>query len=84
MTDLYDLYERQKNQGKPRMERFWICWVAGTDGGEHYRHSSLVHAEKEAERLARLPNVQGKAVYLFECKGKCYIEQSPVRWKVPH
>ena len=83
MTDFYDIYERQKNQGTPRMEKFWICWVAGTDGGKHYHHWTLQSAQTEAERLARLPNVQGKTVYLFECVGKCYTELMPVKWEVP-
>ena len=63
---------------KPRMERFWICYVEGSDGGEHYKHFDLCLAEKEAERLAKL---RGKTVYLLECIGKCYAE---IKWEIPH
>ncbi len=65
------------------MERFWILWVEGTDGGERYRHHSLEEASIEAERLARLPDVYGETVYLFECVGKCQVEPLPVTWDSP-
>ena len=73
--DFYDPYLRLI---KPRMERFWICYVEGSDGGEHYKHFDLDHAEEEAERLAKL---RGKPVYLLECIGKCYAE---VTWEIPY
>ena len=79
MTDFYDLNTRNKED---RMETFWICYVLGTDGGEHYRHQSLEKALLEAERLARLPNVKGKAVFLLECIGKCQVDNLPIRWEV--
>ena len=62
------------------MRRFWICHVAGTDGGTHFQHYSPEGAENEAERLARLT---GKEVYFFECLGKCKIEKEPIRWELP-
>ncbi len=65
------------------MEKFWVCWVEFTDGGRQYRHWTLAGAQTEAERLARLPDVQGKRVYLFECVGNCKVEQTPVRWEMP-
>ena len=65
------------------MKRFWIIFVERTDGGRHHRHQILEDAETEAERLARLPENQGKCVYVFECIGKCETEQSPVRWEIP-
>ncbi len=68
--------------GGKRMSKFWIIFVEHTDGGRHYRHSTLESAQVEAERLARLPDVQGKTVYLFECIGKCKVEQTPVKWEV--
>ena len=64
------------------MNRFWECYVEGTSGGQHYRHYFL-DAQIEAERLARLPNVKGKTVYLFECVGKCKVEPELVKWEVP-
>ncbi len=69
--NLYDLPEQS--------QRWWECYVEGTDGGRHYRHYSLEVAQKEAERLARLT---GETVYLFECIGVCQIEEMPVKWKV--
>ena len=64
------------------MKTFWICYVEGTDGGEHYRHPSLEKALLEAERLARLPDVWGKAVFILECIGKCQADYMPIRWEV--
>ena len=63
------------------MERFWVCYVDGTDGGRHCRHYILEEAQKEAERLTR--KEIGKVVYLLECVGKCKVKQTPVEWAVP-
>lgn len=63
------------------MERFWICYIGGTDGGKWIHHFSLAEARAEAERLARLPNVSGKTVYVFECVGKCHVQS--IQWEVP-
>ena len=65
------------------MEKFWIIFVEHTDGGRHYRHPTLALAQNESERLARLPDNQGKSVYIFECVGKCKVEQAPVKWDIP-
>ena len=70
-------------QSKGRMPKFWECYVEGTDGGRHYRHYDIASAEKEAERLARLPSVQGKRVFLYECVGRCQAEPAPVKWEIP-
>ena len=82
MTTLYDLPQRDMFKKEERMEWFWVNWVEGTDGGRHFRWYSLTGAEIEAERLARLPNVMGKSVYLFKCVGKCKVESLPVHWEV--
>ena len=79
MTTLYDLPKRDMTP-KPRMERWWECYVEGTNGGRHYHHWTLLNARTEAERLARLT---GKTVYLFECIGKCKMKESPIVWEVP-
>ena len=79
MTDLYDINTRNRKG----MKRFWECYVEGTDGGRHHRHMNLADACLEAERLATLPDNQGKAVYLFECIGKCKIKPLQVEWEVP-
>ncbi len=65
------------------MDKFWICWVEGTDGGSWFKHWTLASAQQEAERLARLPDVLGKSVYLFEYIGKCQVKQTPVKWEIP-
>jgi len=78
MTTLYDLPFREEKD--ERMARFWINWVEGTDGGRRYRWYSREEAEDEAERLARLPDVQGKDVYVFECIEKCRVGALPVEW----
>jgi len=74
--DFMDWYQPPK----PQMERWWECYVEGTDGGRHYRHWNLVTAQKEAERLARLTKM---TVYLFECVGQCRTEETPVKWEIP-
>ena len=98
MTSLQDLLNNQDKEYKSfedwfygngkfnrgmRMERFWECYVEGTNGGRHYQHRSLESAEKEAERLATLPSNQGLTVYLFQCVGKCKAEPVSVKWEVP-
>ena len=80
MTTLYDLPFREKRE--ERMDRFWINWVEGTDGGRRYRWYSLKDAENEAERLAKLPDVQGKNVYVLEYIEKCRVKM-PVEWDGP-
>lgn len=80
MVDFYGINTRNRQE---RMKRFWICWAEYTDGGTHYRHYNLENAQMEAERLAKLPGVQGRTVYVFECVGKCRVEQAPVKWEVP-
>jgi hypothetical protein len=76
-------YECPEEIEETPMLQFWECYVEGTDGGRHYKWYSLLEAQNEAERLARLPDVQGKTVYLFECVGKCKAEHPPVKWEVP-
>ena len=71
----------KKKEGK--MAKFWLCRVEGTNGGIHYKHHTLAEAQKEAERLAKLPDVRGKKVHLFEWIGDCYVESSPVKWEIP-
>lgn len=66
-----------------RMEKYWIIFVEHTDGGRHYRHSTLEKAQAEAERLARLPENTGKSAYLFGLEGECYVETAPVKWEIP-
>jgi len=65
------------------MNKFWICYVRGTNGGSHLKHYFKDSAQREAERLARLPNVMGEQVYLFECIGVCRVEPNPVKWRIP-
>ena len=69
-----------RNEKRASMEKFWECYVEGTDGGKHHKHHTLESAEIEAERLARFS--KGRTVYLFECIGKCKAEQLPVKWEI--
>lgn len=62
------------------MRKFWVLYVEGTDGGQHYRHSTLETAHLEAERLAK--KEQGKMVYVLECIEQCRVEPLPVIWEV--
>ncbi len=82
MTDLHDLNTRNDNKEGGQMKKFWMCYVEGTDGGCHYRHQTLKGALIEAERLARLPSVRGKTVYLFECVAICSAQPLPVKWEI--
>jgi len=81
MTTLYDLPLRDKKE--KRMNKFWVNWVEGTDGGRRFRWYSLVEAEDEAERLARLPDVMGRNVYVLEYIEKCRVGELPVEWDGP-
>ena len=60
------------------MERYWNCYVEGTDGGRHYHHWTLESAIIEAKRLARLS--QGRKVYVLEVVGFCEVPEPPVEW----
>ena len=62
------------------MERWWECYVEGTDGGKRHHHWTLPSAQKEAKRLARLT---GKYVDVFEFVGRCKAKQTPAEWELP-
>ena len=47
------------------MKRFWVLRVQGRQVG-NYIHYNLADAEREAERLARLPENRGHWVALLE------------------
>lgn len=83
MENLHNINTRNRTNRVERMVSFWVCHVEGTDGGGHYMHWTLQGATKEAERLARLPHVQGRNVYLLECISKCKSEALPVKWETP-
>lgn len=65
------------------MDRFWLCWIEGTDGGFHYQHRNREQAFGEAERLARIPGNQGKIGYVLECIAQCKVELVPIKWEIP-
>jgi len=62
------------------MNRFWTCWVKGTNGGYGYQHTTREDAVQEAERLAGLPVNQGREVYMLELVG-CCKKPPPVQWE---
>lgn len=62
------------------MVKFFICYVAGSDGGRHYRHWSKQSAMAEAERLAK--GNQGRRVYILECVGGCWVDPQ-ILWIFP-
>ena len=66
-----------------KMGRHWICYVEGTDGGRRFPHPTLESASTEAKRLARLPNVNGKKVHIYEWLGACQVSQQPITWELP-
>jgi len=61
-------------------EKFWNCLVEGTDGGFHYKHSSIENAVAEAKRLARLAGNKGRKVYVLETVGFCEVPEVPVEY----
>jgi len=81
MTTLYEINTRNKKE--ERMKPFWIIFVEHTKGGKHYRHETSESAMNESVRLARLPENIGKYVYMFECVGRCRVEEKPVKWETP-
>ena len=62
------------------MRKYWTVFVEGTDGGRHYRHTSLASANTEAERLAQLPLNRGRKVFVMEMVAYCYVPETPVNW----
>ena len=60
--------------------KFWNCWVDGTSGGYHYKHTTFEDAKAEAERLARMPSNMGHKVYLMECISYCEVPEIPIEW----
>lgn len=64
------------------MQKFWTCWVVGTDGGYGQQHQTIEAATNEAERLARLHQNHNRAVYVLELVGCCLVPQAPVQWQI--
>jgi len=63
-------------------EKFWNCWVEGTNGGLHYKHATLGAAQEEAERLQRLFGNKDRKVYVMELVAYCEIPkpEPPILW----
>jgi hypothetical protein len=51
------------------MQTFWVTWVDGTSGGYGSPHPTFDEAQKEAERLAQMPNNVGKPVRVLQYLG---------------
>jgi len=66
--------------GQMSTGRFYMCYVEGSDGGKHYRHTYRYKAEEEAERLATLPKNLGKAVYIMTAEVACVAPPPGVQW----
>ena len=62
-------------------DKFWNCFVEGTSGGYHYKHTTLESARQEAERLARMPSNKGRKVFVMECVCWCEVPETPVEWR---
>jgi hypothetical protein len=61
------------------MKEFWLCWVDGGNGGYGFQHSTFESAKSESERLAKLPDIQGKKVYVLNCCGATIYK--PTQWE---
>lgn len=64
------------------MNTFWMIYVEGRTGSTYKQQSSLA-AKTEAERLARLPDNQGRNVYVLRAENVCSIlpPEPPLQWK---
>lgn len=52
------------------MNKFWMIYVEGK-GAPTYKHPTENEARKEAERLAKLPDNQGRGVFVLESVANC-------------
>jgi hypothetical protein len=59
------------------MEKFWCCYIEGP-GGCGQKFPTKVLARLDAERLAKLPNMNGRKVYILEAVEYYQIEHPPV------
>lgn len=55
---------------------FWACWVKGTRSPS-FQHRTADDAQKEAERLARLPENVGKPVFVLKAESFALVELPP-------
>lgn len=67
------MFERQQATG----DKFWCCYVEGS-GGFSYRHETENMARQEAERLAKMPSILDRKVYVLETTAYCRAEYPPV------
>lgn len=58
-------------------EKFYTCYVEGTDGGKGYKHAKPEEAKHEATRLAK---ETGKKVYVMRAISYCEVTDNPVKW----
>lgn len=55
---------------------FWACWVKG-NRSPTFQHRTADDAQKEAERLARLPENVGKPVFVLKAESFALVELPP-------
>ncbi|MFW9991945.1 MAG: hypothetical protein ACFFD4_07775 [Candidatus Odinarchaeota archaeon] len=58
-------------------QKFWMVWLANSPNTKH-RHPTQQLAEKEADRIARLPENLGKKVYVLEAIDYRFVPQAPL------
>ena len=68
-----------EKQVKEIVEKFWMIYVEG-QRPPVWRHFTLELASDEAERLSRLPENQGKKVFVLEAVKCCRFDPTPTTW----
>ena len=63
------------------VDKFWFCWVEGTDDVCPKKYLGFGEAYEEAQRLAKSPDSQGKKVYVLE--SICYSELTLISIHLP-
>lgn len=73
---VFSLYQPPKESKVS--EKFWMVFVPFTPrSAPTVRHSTLLDAELEATRLAGLPSITGKSVYVLEAVAK-FEQKAPL------
>ena len=58
---------------------FWMCYVEGKHAPAH-KHLEWDTAQKEAERLAVLPDNLKRKVFVLRAVALCEVSSPPVEW----
>jgi len=79
-----EVYADSANQGSCKRDgypdqTFWMCYVQGAHTPTYF-YLTEAAARKEAERLASLPDNQGRRVFLLKAVAMC-VAPPIIEWK---